>query len=54
VLRHVAAGETDRQIAAALVLSEDTVGRHLTHSFRKLDVSSRAGAAAAAVRHGLA
>jgi DNA-binding CsgD family transcriptional regulator len=54
VLRHVAAGATDRQIAAALVVSEDTVGRHLTHIFRKLDVSSRAGASAFAVRHGLA
>jgi DNA-binding NarL/FixJ family response regulator len=54
VLRHVAAGETDRQIAAALVLSEDTVGRHLTHVFRKLDVSSRAAASVFAVRHGLA
>jgi DNA-binding CsgD family transcriptional regulator len=54
VLRHVAAGATDRQIAAALVVSEDTVGRHLTHIFRKLDVPSRAGASAFAVRHGLA
>jgi predicted ATPase/DNA-binding CsgD family transcriptional regulator len=54
VLRHVAAGETDRQISAALIVSEETVGRHLTHIFRKLNVSSRAGAAAAAVRHGLA
>ena len=54
VLRHVAAGATDRQIAAALILSEHTVGRHLTHIFRKLDVASRAGASAFAVRHGLA
>jgi non-specific serine/threonine protein kinase len=54
VLRHVAAGATDRQIAAALVVSEDTVGRHLTHIFRKLNVASRAGASAFAVRHGLA
>ena len=54
MLRHVAAGETDRQIAAVLVLSEDTVGRHLTNIFRKLDVSSRAAAGAFAVRHGLA
>jgi DNA-binding NarL/FixJ family response regulator len=54
VLRHVAAGETDRQIAAALVITEHTVGRHLTHIFRKLDVSSRAAAGAFAVRHGLA
>ena len=54
VLRLVAAGKTDRQIAAVLVVAEDTVGRHLTHIFRKLDVSSRAAASASAVRHGLA
>jgi DNA-binding CsgD family transcriptional regulator len=54
VLRLVAAGHTDRQVAAALVLSEATVGRHLTHIFAKLGVTSRAAAAAAAVRAGLA
>ena len=54
MLRRVAAGETDRQIGAALIVTEDTVGRHLTHIFHKLDVASRAGASAFAVRHGLA
>jgi predicted ATPase/DNA-binding CsgD family transcriptional regulator len=54
VLRLVAAGQTDRAIAVALVLSEKTVGHHLASIFRKLDVATRAGAAAFAVRHGLA
>jgi non-specific serine/threonine protein kinase len=54
VLHLVAAGHTDRQVAVALGVSEDTVGRHLTHIFRKLDVASRAAATAFALRHGLA
>jgi DNA-binding NarL/FixJ family response regulator len=54
VLRLVAAGQTDRQVAAALVLSEKTVGRHLTNIFAKLGVSSRAAAAGVAVRAGIA
>jgi DNA-binding CsgD family transcriptional regulator len=47
VLRLVAQGMTDRQIAAALVISEKTVGRHLEHVFNKLGVSSRTTAAIA-------
>ena len=54
VLRLVVAGRTDRQIAAALVLSETTVGRHLTNIYAKLGVSSRAAATAFALRAGLA
>lgn len=54
VMRLVAQGRTDRQIAAALGLSEETVGRHLSAIFRTLGVASRAAASAAAVRHGLA
>jgi DNA-binding NarL/FixJ family response regulator len=54
VLRLVTQGQTDRQVAAALGLSEETVGRHLSDIFRTLGVSSRAAASAAAVRHGLA
>jgi DNA-binding NarL/FixJ family response regulator len=53
VLRLVAAGQTDRQIAEALVLSEATVGRHLTNVYAKLGVSSRAAATAVALRAGL-
>jgi len=53
VLLLVAAGHTDRQIAAALVLSETTVGRHLSNIYAKLGVSSRAAATAFALRAGL-
>ena len=54
VLRLVAAGRTNRDIAAELVISEHTVGRHLQNIFTKLGVSSRAAAAAFAVEHRLA
>jgi predicted ATPase/DNA-binding CsgD family transcriptional regulator len=47
VLRLVTQGMTDRQIAAELVISEKTVGRHLEHVFNKLGVSSRTAAAVA-------
>ncbi|QOR69322.1 DNA-binding response regulator [Ruania alkalisoli] len=53
VLVHVAAGETNRQIGAALVISEHTVRRHLQNIFSKLDLPSRAAATAWAYRHGL-
>ncbi|MFE0257980.1 LuxR C-terminal-related transcriptional regulator [Streptomyces sp. NPDC059010] len=54
VLRLVAAGRTNRAVAAELVISEHTVARHLNNIFAKLDVSSRAAATAYAYRHGLA
>jgi DNA-binding NarL/FixJ family response regulator len=41
----VAAGRSNRQIAAELVLSEKTVESHLAHIFTKLDVGSRAAVA---------
>ena len=53
VLAHVAAGETNRTIAAALVISEHTVGRHLENIFAKLGVTTRAAATAYAYEHGL-
>jgi DNA-binding CsgD family transcriptional regulator len=53
VLRLVAAGKTDRQIAAELVLSEKTIGRHLEDIYARLGVSSRAAATLVAVRHDL-
>ena len=53
VLRFVAAGETNRAIAAELVLSERTVDRHVSNIFTKLGVSSRAGATAYAYEHEL-
>jgi ATP/maltotriose-dependent transcriptional regulator MalT len=54
VLRLVAAGKSNRDIAAALVISEHTVGRHLQNIFTKLGVSSRSAATAFAYQHDLA
>jgi DNA-binding CsgD family transcriptional regulator len=53
VLRLVAAGETNKAIAAELVLSERTVDRHVSNIFTKLGVSSRAAATAYAYEHHL-
>jgi DNA-binding CsgD family transcriptional regulator len=53
VLRLVAAGKTNRQIAAALFISERTVERHLSNIFNKLDLPSRAAATAYAYEHQL-
>ncbi len=51
VLRLVAAGMTNRQIASELVLSEKTVSRHLSNIFTKIDVTSRSAATAFAFAH---
>jgi DNA-binding CsgD family transcriptional regulator len=53
VLRHLAAGETNKAIAGELVLSERTVDRHVSNIFAKLGVSSRAAATAYAYEHRL-
>ena len=53
VLRLVAAGRTNPEVAAALVISEKTVARHLSNIFAKLDVSSRTAAASFAFDHHL-
>lgn len=53
VLRLVAAGRSNPDIARALVLSHKTVERHLSNIFTKLDVPSRTAAAAYAHEHGL-
>jgi DNA-binding CsgD family transcriptional regulator/tetratricopeptide (TPR) repeat protein len=53
VLRLLAAGETNKTIAAELILSERTVHRHVSNIFAKLRVSSRAAATAYAYRHKL-
>jgi predicted ATPase/class 3 adenylate cyclase/DNA-binding CsgD family transcriptional regulator len=53
VLKLVAQGLSNPDIAQRLVLSEHTVHRHLANILRKLDLSSRAAAAAWGVRTGL-
>lgn len=52
VLRLVAVGLSNREIASTLVLSEHTVHRHVANILRKLTQSSRAAAAAHATRAG--
>ncbi len=53
VLGLVAEGLTNRQIAEALVLSQNTVIRHVANIFAKLGVNSRAAAVARAAERGL-
>ena len=54
VLRLVAAGSSNQEIADTLVISERTVNSHLVHIFNKLGVNSRVAAAAFAIRQKLA
>lgn len=53
VVRLVASGATNRDIARALSISEKTVARHLSNMFGKLDVTSRSGVTAYAYEHDL-
>ena len=53
VLRLVALGLSNREIAERLVVSEHTVHRHVANILTKLRLSSRAAAAAHAAKHGL-
>lgn len=53
VLRLVAAGRTNHEVAVELVLSEKTIARHLSNIFTKLGTSTRTEAAAFAFEHRL-
>jgi DNA-binding CsgD family transcriptional regulator len=53
VLRLVAAGKSNRQVATELVISEHTAARHLQNIYAKLGVSSRTAASAFAFEHRL-
>lgn len=54
VLRLIAAGCSTLEIAAALVISDHTVERHVTNLYGKIGATNRADATAFAFRHGLA
>ena len=53
VLRLIAAGKTDREIAEGLVISVKTVGNHVSNILAKTSVANRTEAATYAGRHGL-
>jgi LuxR family maltose regulon positive regulatory protein len=53
VLRHIAAGESNQEIAQHLVLTLATVKRHASNIFYKLGVTSRTQAVASARHKGL-
>jgi DNA-binding CsgD family transcriptional regulator len=53
VLRMIATGRTNKEIADALHLSERTIDRHVSNILSKLDVPSRAAATAYAFHHKL-
>jgi HD-GYP domain-containing protein (c-di-GMP phosphodiesterase class II) len=53
ILRRLAAGRTEREIAAELVISPSTVHTHTVHIYAKCGVSTRAALAMFGMRHGL-
>ncbi|MDO4557827.1 MAG: response regulator transcription factor [Planctomycetia bacterium] len=53
VLRHLSTGMSNREIAATLHISYETVKEHVQHILRKLGVSDRTQAAVWAVRRGI-
>ncbi len=53
VLRLLARGQTLKEIAEELVISESTAHTHAAHIYEKAEISTRAGAALFAMEHGL-
>src|SRR5262249_35180959 len=53
VLRHIAGGNRNRDIAERLFISEETVKVHIKHIMEKLDAADRTQAVAIAVRRGI-
>lgn len=53
VLRHVALGRSNKDIAAVLSVGEETVKSHVTHLLAKLQVENRAQAIVQALKRGL-
>jgi DNA-binding NarL/FixJ family response regulator len=53
VLQYLVKGHSNKEIAAGLFLSEDTVKTHLKNLFAKLEVQDRTKAVIAAIRHGI-
>ena len=53
MLRLVARGLSNKQIAELLVISPKTAGSHVEHIYRKIDAANRAQASLFALRHGL-
>ena len=53
VLRLLARGLSNKEIAARLVISPKTAGNHIEHIYAKIDASSRATASLFAMQHGL-
>ena len=52
ILTYVANGNTNKQIAAALQISEQTIKNHVSAILRKLNANDRAHAVVLAMRHG--
>ena len=53
MLRLLARGLSNKQIAARLVIAPKTVGNHVEHIYAKIGSSTRAGASLFAMHHGL-
>ncbi|MCI0553317.1 MAG: LuxR C-terminal-related transcriptional regulator [Anaerolineae bacterium] len=53
VLRLIARGYSNRQMAQSLVIAEKTVGNHVMHIYEKIGCSTRSAATLFALQHNL-